>query len=65
MEKILTDLAPNRDLLNRLGQQGMSCARQNLSWDRKAQMVTRILCWAMPRGPNQSFRRLSYSTWKV
>ena len=37
MERILSDLAGNRDLLNRLRQQGMSYARECLTWDAKAQ----------------------------
>lgn len=51
MEKILADLAGNRDLLNRLRQQGMSYARERLTWDAKAQSVTRVLNWAVRRGP--------------
>ena len=41
MEKILTELAENRDLLDRLRQQGMSYARECLTWDAKAQSITR------------------------
>ena len=51
MERILTDLAANRDLLNRLRQQGMSYARECLTWDAKAQSTTRVLNWAVRRGP--------------
>jgi glycosyltransferase involved in cell wall biosynthesis len=51
MEKILSDLAGNRDLLNRLRQQGMSYARECLTWDAKAQSTTRVLNWALRRGP--------------
>jgi glycosyltransferase involved in cell wall biosynthesis len=51
MEKILADLAQDRDLLNRLRQQGMSYARECLTWDAKAQSVTRVLDWAVRRGP--------------
>jgi len=51
MEKILTDLAGNRDLLNRLRQQGISYARERLTWDAKAQSTTRVLNWAVRRGP--------------
>ncbi len=51
MEKILTDLAGNRDLLNRLRQQGMSYAQECLTWDAKAQSTTRVLNWAVRRGP--------------
>jgi glycosyltransferase involved in cell wall biosynthesis len=51
MEKILGDLADNRDLLNRLRQQGMSYARERLTWDAKAHAVTRVLNWVLRQGP--------------
>jgi glycosyltransferase involved in cell wall biosynthesis len=51
MEKILTGLASNRDLLKRLRQQGMSYARECLTWDAKAQATTQVLNWAVGRGP--------------
>jgi glycosyltransferase involved in cell wall biosynthesis len=51
MEKILADLAGNRDLLNRLRQQGMSYARERLTWDAKANDVTRVLHWVLRQGP--------------
>jgi glycosyltransferase involved in cell wall biosynthesis len=51
MEKILAGLAQDRDLLNRLRQQGMSYARERLTWDAKAQSTTLILNWVLRRGP--------------
>ena len=51
IEKILTELASDRDLLNRLRQRGMSYARESLTWDAKAQSTTRVLNWAVARGP--------------
>jgi glycosyltransferase involved in cell wall biosynthesis len=51
MEKILASLAQDWDLLNRLRQQGMSYARQHLTWDAKAQSITQVLNWAVRRGP--------------
>jgi glycosyltransferase involved in cell wall biosynthesis len=51
METILTELANNRDLLNRLRQQGMSYARECLTWDAKAQSTTQVLNWAVQQGP--------------
>jgi glycosyltransferase involved in cell wall biosynthesis len=51
MEKILRNLAGNRDLLNRLREQGMSYARECLTWDAKAQTTTQVLNWAVRRGP--------------
>lgn len=55
MENILADLASNRDLLNRLRQQGMSYARERLTWDAKAEATTRILQWAAEQGPKPGF----------
>ena len=51
IEKILVDLESNRDLLSRLRQQGMTYARESLTWDAKAQSTTKILNWAVRRGP--------------
>jgi glycosyltransferase involved in cell wall biosynthesis len=50
MEEILTNLAGNRDLLYRLRRQGMSYARECLTWDAKAQDTTRVLNWLVRRG---------------
>jgi len=51
MEKILADLAQDRELLNRLRQQGMDYARERLTWDAKAQRTTQVLNWVVRRGP--------------
>jgi len=51
MEKILTELAHNPDRLERLRRQGMAYARERLTWDAKAQDTTRVLQWALRRGP--------------
>jgi glycosyltransferase involved in cell wall biosynthesis len=51
IQKILANLASNRDLLNRLRQQGMSYARERLTWDAKAQSTTQVLNWVVRRGP--------------
>jgi glycosyltransferase involved in cell wall biosynthesis len=51
MEKILTDLAQNRDCLERLRQQGTSYAREFLTWDGKAQTLTAIMQWVLRQGP--------------
>ena len=50
MEKILTELAHNRDRLERLRQQGMVYARERLTWDAKAEATTQVLNWAARRG---------------
>jgi glycosyltransferase involved in cell wall biosynthesis len=54
IQEILTDLAGNRELLSRLRQQGMSYARECLTWDAKAQHTTQVLNWVVRRGPKPS-----------
>ena len=51
MEGILTELAHNRDRLERLRRQGMAYARESLTWDAKALATTRVLQWVVRRGP--------------
>lgn len=51
MEKILTELAHNRDRLEELRRRGMAYARERLTWDAKAQDTTRVLHWVVRRGP--------------
>jgi glycosyltransferase involved in cell wall biosynthesis len=51
MDRILTEMEHNRDLLEQLRQQGLTYARENLTWDAKAQAVTRVLNWVLQRGP--------------
>jgi glycosyltransferase involved in cell wall biosynthesis len=51
MEKILISLAQDRNLLNRLRQQGIAYAREHLTWDAKAQRITQVLNWAVRRSP--------------
>jgi glycosyltransferase involved in cell wall biosynthesis len=50
MEKILTSLALDPELLHRLRQQGMTYVRECLTWDAKAERTTRILNWVSGRG---------------
>src|SRR5438128_5544013 len=51
IEKILTELAHNRDRLEQLRRQGMAYVQERLTWDAKAQSVTRVLNWAVRQGP--------------
>ena len=51
MEGHLVELVHNRELLERLRMQGMSYARDCLTWDAKAKSVTRIIEWVLGRGP--------------
>ena len=56
MEKILTELVHNRDRVEQLRRQGMAYVRECLTWDAKAQAVTRVLNWAVKRGPKPDLR---------
>ena len=51
LEGLLGELVHDKDLLERLRHQGMSYARECLTWEAKAQSVTRIMNWAVGRGP--------------
>jgi glycosyltransferase involved in cell wall biosynthesis len=64
MEKILAELAHNRDRLEQLRRQGMAYVRECLTWDAKAQTVTRVLNWAVSRGPKPDLPppKILYST---
>jgi len=49
MEKILTELACDRDRLEQLRRQGMAYVRECLTWDAKAERTTRVLNWVSGR----------------
>jgi glycosyltransferase involved in cell wall biosynthesis len=51
IEKILTLLAENQELLLQVRRQGMAYARERLTWDAKAQALTAIMEWAIRKGP--------------
>jgi glycosyltransferase involved in cell wall biosynthesis len=51
MQKILMELAHDRNRLERLRRQGISYMREWLTWDAKAQATTRVLHWAVKQGP--------------
>ena len=51
MQTILAGLEQDRDLLNRLRQNGVSYARERLTWEAKAQSTTQVLNWVVRRGP--------------
>jgi hypothetical protein len=50
-EKLLRGLAANRNLLNRLRQNGMDYARERLTWEAKAKSTTQVLNWVVRAGP--------------
>lgn len=51
IERILSQLECDPDALHRLSDAGMQYARDQLTWDGKAETVTRILDWTAGRGP--------------
>lgn len=51
MERVLMELAHDRDLLERLRRQGMSYAKERLTWEAKAQDTTKVLNWVVGHGP--------------
>jgi glycosyltransferase involved in cell wall biosynthesis len=55
MEKILIELANNRDRIERLRRQGMAYVRESLTWEAKAEATTRILRWAIRQGPKPDY----------
>jgi glycosyltransferase involved in cell wall biosynthesis len=54
MQEILAGLEQDRDRLNRLRQNGVSYARESLTWEAKAQSTTQVLNWVVRRGPKPS-----------
>lgn len=51
MSDILSALAGDRELLDRLRQQGMTYARECLTWEAKALSSSQVLNWAVHGGP--------------
>jgi glycosyltransferase involved in cell wall biosynthesis len=51
IEEVLRNLAQDRDLLERLQQRAVAYARECLSWDAKARVLTSIMHWALRQGP--------------
>jgi glycosyltransferase involved in cell wall biosynthesis len=51
MEGALNELDRDPGRLQRMSEEGVRYAREQLTWDGKAQAVTRILTWAVGRGP--------------
>jgi glycosyltransferase involved in cell wall biosynthesis len=56
IEKVLAKLADDADLVEQLRQRGMHYARECLSWDGKAQLVTEILTWVVGQGPKPNLQ---------
>jgi glycosyltransferase involved in cell wall biosynthesis len=51
MERILGQLAQDRNLIAMLRKQGMTYARERLTWEAKAQDTTKVLRWVVQKGP--------------
>ncbi len=56
IDEILGKLARDPYVLDRLRRQGMRYAREHLSWDGKAQLMTQILLWSAGKGPKPDLR---------
>jgi len=55
MDKILTELAGNRTLLEQRRQEGICYARECLTWNAKALRTTEVLNWVVRKGPKPDF----------
>lgn len=51
IERVLRELADDRELLERLQRQAVSYARECLSWEAKAQVLTSIMHWVLRQAP--------------
>jgi glycosyltransferase involved in cell wall biosynthesis len=55
IEKILSELAQDRELLQGLRQRGMIYARESLTWEAKARATTQVLYWVLRKAPKPDF----------
>lgn len=65
LESVLKHLADDRKHLETLRHQGMAYALEHLTWESKARVVSKVLCWATghdPRPELQPPERLSPAT---
>lgn len=51
LERFLDQLVQDRSLLHQLRERGISYVRECLTWEAKAEAVSRVLQWAVRRGP--------------
>jgi glycosyltransferase involved in cell wall biosynthesis len=56
LASVLKRLADDRDHLERLRRDGMAYAREQLTWDGKAQLVSQVLRWVNGGGPKPALR---------
>lgn len=59
---VLRDLADDRNHLETLRQEGMAYAREHLTWDGKARVVSRVLHWTTGDGPKPAPDRQTIAT---
>jgi glycosyltransferase involved in cell wall biosynthesis len=56
LQSVLKYLAEDRNHLETLRHHGMTYAREHLTWEAKARVVSKILLWASGRGPKPTLR---------
>ena len=56
IQRILVELDGDDARLRRLSEEAVRYAREELTWDGKAETVSRILAWAARRGPRPDLR---------
>lgn len=61
LQSVLKHLSEDRDHLATLQRQGIEYAREHLTWDGKARMVSKILFWVTGRGPKPKLDPPNYS----
>lgn len=61
IETILTCLAADRSHLAKIRRQGFAYAREYLTWEAKARMVTEVLLWAVGNGPKPKMNPPSFA----
>ena len=65
IEKVLRDLARDRDLLEQLQQRGVAYAREYLSWEAKAQALTSIMYWTLQQAPKPNLPPPKVLPWRL
>jgi glycosyltransferase involved in cell wall biosynthesis len=56
LQSVLERLGQDRDHLEALRREGMAYAREHLTWDGKARVVSKILRWATGQGPKPTLQ---------
>jgi glycosyltransferase involved in cell wall biosynthesis len=61
IESALRELTEDPNHLEKLRERGMAYARESLTYDARARVITKVLLWATSRGSKPKLRRLSGS----